>query len=81
MTGVFKSCRKMEAEVASMVRHMLHGGDESSGMFAVRVKSVDCCECLQPGTLASGGTEAILLAVLAHRCMIWAYAITYAYVT
>ena len=47
--GVFKSCRKIEAEVVSMVRHMLHGGEDSAG------------------TIASGGTEAILLAIKAHR--------------
>ena len=39
----------MEAEVVSMVRHMLHGGDETAG------------------TIASGGTEAILLAIKSHR--------------
>ena len=39
----------MEAEVVSMVRHMLHGGPETTG------------------PIASGGTEAILLAIKTHR--------------
>ena len=47
--GVFKSTRKMEAEIVSMVKSLLHGGSESVG------------------TLASGGTEAILLAIKTHR--------------
>jgi hypothetical protein len=49
--GVFPGLRKFEAEVVSMVLHMLRG-DAAKG------------HC---GVLTSGGTESVLMAVLAHR--------------
>jgi sphinganine-1-phosphate aldolase len=49
--GVFPGLRKFEAEIVSMVLHMLNG-DPARG------------HC---GVLTSGGTESVLMAVLAHR--------------
>lgn len=49
--GIFKSCRKFEAEIVQMAVAMLHG-DAAEG----------AC-----GLLTSGGTESILLAVLGYR--------------
>ena len=49
--GVFPGLRKFEAEIVSMVLHMLNG-NPSKG------------HC---GVLTSGGTESVLMAALAHR--------------
>jgi sphinganine-1-phosphate aldolase len=49
--GTFPGIRKMESEIVSMVLHMMNG-DPSKGH----------CGCL-----TSGGTESVLMAMLAHR--------------
>ncbi|CAK9115604.1 Sphingosine-1-phosphate lyase 1 (S1PL) (SP-lyase 1) (SPL) (SPL 1) (Sphingosine-1-phosphate aldolase) [Durusdinium trenchii] len=49
--GIFKSCRKFEAEIVQMCVEMLNGSPEACGL------------------LTSGGTESILLAILAYREM------------
>jgi hypothetical protein len=54
---VFPGTRKFEAELVAMTLHMLHGG--SSGEGSQPPPAV--------GLLSSGGTESILLAVLAYR--------------
>jgi glutamate/tyrosine decarboxylase-like PLP-dependent enzyme len=52
--GVFTSVRKFEAEIVAMVVSMLHGGGD-----------VGAC-----GSLTSGGSESILMAVKAYRCVV-----------
>lgn len=53
LPGVFTSVRKFEAEIVAMVVSMLHGGGD-----------VGAC-----GSLTSGGSESILMAVKAYRCV------------
>lgn len=60
---VFKTCRKMEAEVVTMVVNILKG---QLGLSTDVEGDVDCAPeaC---GLLTTGGTESILLAVKAYR--------------
>ncbi len=51
--GVFTSVRKFEAEIVAMVVSMLHGGGDAGAC----------------GSLTSGGSESILMAVKAYRCV------------
>lgn len=62
--GVFRTCRKMEAEVVAMMVGMLKGNlglDEAPSTGAAD-PAPDAC-----GLLSTGGTESILLATKAYR--------------
>ena len=56
--GVFKTCRRMEAEAVAMVVNMLRGAIGSTNADV----APDAC-----GLLTSGGTESIILAMKAYR--------------
>ena len=60
----FPGIRKMEAEVVRMTGNLFHGGPSMVGTMYCTVLY---CTVLQVGTMTSGGTESLILAVLAYR--------------